>query len=212
MTTAQQIPETRRRAPASWVPAPDDPKPVRDDFRSSEPPKGPSQYPSRAISSEPSKRLAPIERARAANGRNESAPLVGLVDASKCPVGLLKPDRLTDEGTCHTGTPIQRAQHGASGTPTPPKKGRVTWPEVLRVLQDDETRSCALASFRTSGFDAETFGRKREAREAIADGLTRTEDRLEYRELDRGRGHVDARRQRLAISDVRRLLERELWP
>ena len=158
MTTAQQIPETRRRAPASWVPAPDDPKPVRDDFRSSEPPKGPSKHAS------------------------------------------------------ETGTPVQWAQHAASGTRTPPKKGRVTWPEVLRVLQDDETRSCALASFRTSGFDAETFGRKREAREAIADGLTRTEDRLEYRELDRGRGHVDARRQRLAISDVRRLLERELWP
>ena len=106
----------------------------------------------------------------------------------------------------------QRSTKSAARRKRKPQPGRVTWPEVLRVLQDDETRSYSLTSFKALGFGAETFGRIRDAREAVADGLTRAEDMLEYRELDRGRGHVDARRQRLAICEVRRRLEWELWP
>lgn len=58
-------------------------------------------------------------------------------------------------------------------------KTRLTWPDVVRVLPEPETRSYALSRFRDSGFDADSFGHRRAAREAMASALTRAEDWLE---------------------------------
>lgn len=80
----------------------------------------------------------------------------------------------------------------------------IGWPDVLRVLPGPETRSYAVALVRRAGFSADAFGHLREARAVVADALTRTEDWLEIRG-----GHV---RERAAIRDLRRRLERELWP
>lgn len=90
--------------------------------------------------------------------------------------------------------------------------GPVAWRDVLAVLQDDETRSYALSRFRDAGFSADAFGHRRAAREALADALTRTEDWLEYREVDHPRRAHWYRPQREAIRGVRRRLEWELWP
>jgi hypothetical protein len=85
------------------------------------------------------------------------------------------------------------------------RHGRVCWPDVLRVVQGDETRSYALTRFRHSGFDADSFARLIAARVAAVDALTRTEDWLESK-------GPRTERERLAIRDVRRRLEVELWP
>ena len=89
---------------------------------------------------------------------------------------------------------------------------RVTWPDVLAVVQGDETRSRCLLRYRLAGFTPDDFGRSRLAREAMSDALTRTEDLLEYQAVDRPRrAHLyDA--ERAAIRNVRRRLEREVWP
>jgi hypothetical protein len=88
--------------------------------------------------------------------------------------------------------------------------GPVRWPEVLRALQADDSRSYALTSFRSGGFSADSFGAKtspssRPAREAMANALTATEDWLELEHP------VRWRRERDAIRAIRRRLEWELW-
>lgn len=108
-----------------------------------------------------------------------------------------------------------------SGTKTAPEKScapraRVLgWPEVLRAVQDDEARSFTFASFRAAGFTPDHWvdrhmGRK--AREAMADALTRTEDRLEMSAADEIRGRSRRESARAEIRIVRRQLEVELWP
>ena len=86
------------------------------------------------------------------------------------------------------------------------------WPDVLRVLQDDEARSFALSRFRASGFSPDDFGRVRRAREAMADVLTRAEDWLEMLGVDGRRRGATFEGLRIAIREVRRRLEWELWP
>lgn len=81
----------------------------------------------------------------------------------------------------------------------------VTWRDVVGVLPDPETRSVALRRFREGGFSADSFGAKKAAREAIADGLTAARDWLEYE-------HPQRKREHRAIRDVGRRLEWELWP
>jgi hypothetical protein len=99
----------------------------------------------------------------------------------------------------------------------------IMWPDVLRVLTEDETRSYAMNLFSRSGFSADEFGsgetsrgarraRWRGAREAMADALTRTEDWLEYQGIDHPRRAHRYDAERVAIRDVRRRLEWELWP
>ena len=89
---------------------------------------------------------------------------------------------------------------------------RLAWPDVLAVLPTDETRSACLSRYRLAGFTPDDFGRSRLAPEAMSDALTRTEDLLEYQAVDRPRrAHLyDA--ERAAIRNVRRRLEREVWP
>jgi hypothetical protein len=87
--------------------------------------------------------------------------------------------------------------------PTPQKP--VTWRDVLRCLPDDQTRSYALSRFRESRFDADSFATRIAARAALADALTATEDFLEVE-------HPRREGDRLAIRDVRRRLETEVWP
>jgi hypothetical protein len=81
---------------------------------------------------------------------------------------------------------------------------RVTWPDVLRAAQG--SRDSVLAAYRAAEFGSEDFARLRPAREAMADALTRAEDRLETK-----RGAVNAA-EREAIRGVRCRLELELWP
>ena len=52
---------------------------------------------------------------------------------------------------------------------------RFGWSDVLRVLQTDETRSYVAGRIR----DRESWGGTIEGRLAVADALTRVEDRLE---------------------------------
>jgi hypothetical protein len=92
------------------------------------------------------------------------------------------------------------------------REAPTTWPDVLRCLPEDETRSCAIGRYRDAGFAADSFGHRRNAREAMADALTRTEDWLEYREVDLPRRAHLYRAERDAIRDVRRRLEWELYP
>lgn len=86
------------------------------------------------------------------------------------------------------------------------------WPDVLRVLQDDEARSYATTRYRAAGFGPDDFARSRAAREAMADALTRTEDWLEMLGVDGIRRGAKLEAERAAIRDVRRRLETELWP
>jgi hypothetical protein len=108
--------------------------------------------------------------------------------------------------------PAGRRIKTAAGKPVSAVGARLAWADVLRVLQGDETRERCLSRYRAAEFTPDDFGCLRAAREAMADALTRTEDWLEYRELDEPKGRLDRYRQRMAIRDVRRRLERELWP
>jgi hypothetical protein len=85
------------------------------------------------------------------------------------------------------------------------------------VLPGDAARFGLVASVKASGFDADSFATKRRARELVADGLTRLEDRLELEAIDaggygRGLRRAELTRQRETIRGVRRRLEQELWP
>jgi hypothetical protein len=81
---------------------------------------------------------------------------------------------------------------------------RCAWPDVLRALSSDESRSTAIARFRAAGFTADDFGHVPSARSAMCDSLTRAEDALE---LKRG---SSAATERAAIKIIRRRLEAEL--
>ncbi len=88
-----------------------------------------------------------------------------------------------------------------------PRTGRVTWPEVVKVINlDPKTDSTSLGPLSAAGFTPDNFDRLRNSREAVANLLTRGEDELEPL--------AGARREakRLAIRGVRRRLEWELWP
>ena len=74
------------------------------------------------------------------------------------------------------------------------------WPDVLRVLQDDETRSQALGHYRAAGFTPDDFGRSRLARESMAQALTAVEDWLET-------AHPRRLAEREALRRVRRRVE-----
>lgn len=80
---------------------------------------------------------------------------------------------------------------------------RVEWPDVIRALENDETRSVVLNRFRSRGFNAESF-RLRSAKEALADALSHGEDWLE---MNHGR-RLDERE---ALKAVRRRLEWEIY-
>ena len=84
------------------------------------------------------------------------------------------------------------------------RKRVVEWPDVLRVIQADQTRSLVLGQFKDSGFNADSWS-SRWAREKMAGLLTAAEDR---HELERGPSRAAERQ---AISVVRRRLELELW-
>jgi hypothetical protein len=58
---------------------------------------------------------------------------------------------------------------------------RVTWREVLRALDDPETRSYAVSLFRDRGFTVDSFEAKRKARATLAEVLVHVEDKLEFR-------------------------------
>jgi hypothetical protein len=65
---------------------------------------------------------------------------------------------------------------GASGSQASDRQGprpkrRVAWPDVLRCLDRDQTRSLALSRFRDSGFNADSFGHSNKARLAMAEAL-----------------------------------------
>lgn len=109
-------------------------------------------------------------------------------------------------------TPLERGsavarrpvKHAPRGAPLP--RARVLgWADVLRAVLGGEARSAALGAYRAAGFTPDDFGRLRAARMAMADALTRCEDRLEI-------AHPGTRAERGAIRTVRRRLERELWP
>jgi hypothetical protein len=79
-----------------------------------------------------------------------------------------------------------------------------TYRDVLRVLQSDAARSGALMRYRAAGFTADDFATRRNARETMADALSRTEDVLE------GVRGAHAQAERAVIRDVRRRLEIEV--
>ena len=93
----------------------------------------------------------------------------------------------------------------AAGTRLNSPERAVAWPEVLRCLSADETRSCVVQRLRQAGFTADDFASQRKARECVADALTAVEDRAETR-------RPKAQAERTAIRAVRRRLELELWP
>lgn len=113
---------------------------------------------------------------------------------------------------------MQTSPIATPSTSTPPRRSQSppSWPEVLRCLGRDSVRSYAMGRFRDRGFSADSFGEglcvaamktlstTRGAREAMADTLTATEGWLEIEH--------PAYPERLAIRDVRRRLEWELWP
>lgn len=97
-----------------------------------------------------------------------------------------------------------------STNPAPPKTTRARraltqWPDVLRAVQGDESRSQALGQYRAAGFGPDDFEHTRRAREAMSDALSRTEDFLELRAGSRRAA------ERESIAAVRRRLELELW-
>ncbi len=78
----------------------------------------------------------------------------------------------------------------------------ISYPDVLRALSSDETRSAALTAYRTAGFSPDDFAHRLAARAAMAEALTAVEDGCELR---------GSRREREAVRAVRRRLEREIW-
>jgi hypothetical protein len=81
----------------------------------------------------------------------------------------------------------------------------IAWPDVLRVLSADRTRSRVLERYRAAGHTPDAFGTSRASRACMADTLARAEDALEI-------GGSSTRMERAAIRDLRRRLEMELEP
>lgn len=86
-----------------------------------------------------------------------------------------------------------------------PAQSVLRWPDVLRCLQTDKTRSYVLHRFRACGFSASSWWR-RSARRKMAELLTAAEDGLEH-----ARACAEVA-DRVAIRTARRRLEQELWP
>ena len=97
---------------------------------------------------------------------------------------------------------VKRARAKSAKTQEAP----IAWSDVLRVIQDEPTRSRALARFRAAEYKADEFATRRNVRESILEGLVSAEDALE---MSPGAGATASRR---AIKAVRRRLEVELWP
>lgn len=85
---------------------------------------------------------------------------------------------------------------------------RLEWREAIYPLSTDETRSYVVGQLSGAGFSVESFAHKTEARQVVADALTRIEDDLE----PRARAGSKAAEMRDAVRLVRRRLELELWP
>jgi hypothetical protein len=99
-------------------------------------------------------------------------------------------------------TTEKTARAKTARAPGPP----IGWPDVLRVIPDEPTRSTALSRFRAAGFKPDEFAHHRNVRESVLEGHVSAEDALE---AIRGEGATASRR---AIKAVRRRLEVELWP
>jgi hypothetical protein len=98
--------------------------------------------------------------------------------------------------------PQTTGKQGGLAAPDGPKPP-FTWAMALRYLPDAPTRSGVVSRFRAAGFSADKFESSRKTRLALADALTREEDRLEFQ---RGKGAAE---QRDMIRQLRRALECE---
>lgn len=78
------------------------------------------------------------------------------------------------------------------------------WRDVLRAVSDPGTRSAIVKALGERGFKPVSLTTKTKPREALADALTEVEDWLEA-----NRPRAPERR---TLREVRRRLERELWP
>ena len=101
---------------------------------------------------------------------------------------------------------VNRVYAGRTSVLGAERKRAVTWPDVLRVLQDDKTRALVVTRFQAAGFKPDQFASRRAAREVLADCLSRAEDWIECERASSTRD-----RERSAIRRVRRALEQELW-
>ena len=80
---------------------------------------------------------------------------------------------------------------------------RLGWSDVLRVLQTDETRSYVAGRIRDAGISRESWGGTIEGRRAVADALTRVEDRLELTAGSKAAAmRVEVRRFRRQVEDA----------
>lgn len=87
---------------------------------------------------------------------------------------------------------------------TPSDAPVVSWRHVLGALSSVETRQRIVGHVRGRGFTLDDLEHRRAAREALADAITYAEDWLA--------GHARHSDERVALRDVRRRLEWELWP
>lgn len=86
----------------------------------------------------------------------------------------------------------------------PSPGSRLSWPEVLRCLSSDETRSCVATWLRGTCFSPDTFATSRLDRRFVAVALSKAEDQLELR-------GPATKPERERIRAVRRRLEWEIW-
>lgn len=84
---------------------------------------------------------------------------------------------------------------------------KVTFEEVLAVLDYDHARPMAVAYWGKHGCSPSKTWRERRTKEIVSDSLTHVQDVLEYEKQTKAR-HT----QWLKIREVRRRLEWELWP
>lgn len=100
-------------------------------------------------------------------------------------------------------TPEKKAPRGASSA-----VGRIaTWPDVVRAVPDPSTRSRLASAIREAGFSLDSLPTRSAARGALADALTREEDRIELRRsCPAQRAELDA------LRALRRAIEVEVWP
>jgi hypothetical protein len=109
-----------------------------------------------------------------------------------------KPHTTPRDASCG---PRLKSRREKQGTPAAPP---VTLAEVYRVLTLERVRQAVMARFKARGGDLSRWARR--DREAMADALTYTEDEEELRQ----KCHMTP--VRLALREVRRRLEWELWP
>jgi len=100
-------------------------------------------------------------------------------------------------------TPEKRAPRGARSA-----VGRIaTWPDVVRAVPDPSTRSRLAGAIREAGFSLDSLPTRSAARAALADALTREEDRVELR-----RSCPTQQAELYALRALRRAIEAEVWP